>query len=141
MQDGNGAGYFAIQNPLEALVTLARKLDYETGLNEFILNITVSDRGDPILTNWSTLLIRIRDEDDQNPIFSQDLYEATILEEVDVSHNIAHLQNSKILIILFIYSLFSKKSEKSFLFSADWVFVTYSMHFSFNIIKHSLIVF
>ena len=78
-------GYFAITNAVDGFIVLQRKLDYEGGPRYFSLNITVSDRGEPILSNWTSLVVLVADEDDQDPFFFQQIYESIVTEELDVS--------------------------------------------------------
>lgn len=72
-------------SPREGIITLQKKLDYESGPKVFQLNITASDSGSSPLSNWTLINIYVIDEDDQNPVFEKDFYEASIVEEIDVS--------------------------------------------------------
>ncbi|XP_055346286.1 protocadherin Fat 1-like [Paramacrobiotus metropolitanus] len=80
---GNELQYFGVPNPLEGTIILQRKLDYESGPHIFRLNITAKDGGEPPRSNYTTVTIFVIDEDDQNPVFEKDFYEATIIEETD----------------------------------------------------------
>jgi hypothetical protein len=76
--------YFQIADSADGSIILQKKLDYEAGPRYFRLNITVSDGGQPILSNWTSLVIIVGDEDDQDPIFTKETYDVTVTEEIDV---------------------------------------------------------
>ncbi|XP_078576868.1 protocadherin Fat 4-like isoform X2 [Branchiostoma floridae x Branchiostoma japonicum] len=61
-------------------VTLAKSLDYETGERQFDLLVQVRDQGNPSRSSNTTLTIAVTDEDDLDPVFQHDIYEATVVE-------------------------------------------------------------
>eukprot|EP00058_Branchiostoma_floridae_P010537 XP_002596025.1 hypothetical protein BRAFLDRAFT_84111 [Branchiostoma floridae] len=75
--------YFSVGTTGE--VTLAESLDYETGERQFDLLVQVRDQGDPSRSSNTTLTIAVTDEDDLDPVFQHDIYEATVVENATES--------------------------------------------------------
>ena len=59
----------------------AGDLDFETQ-SMYVLDITVSDRGQPPLSMTTTLTVNLTDENDNAPVFSQELYQFTVMENL-----------------------------------------------------------
>ncbi|XP_048580321.1 uncharacterized protein LOC116612238 isoform X2 [Nematostella vectensis] len=64
-------------------ISIARKLDYER-LQMYNLTVVAWDSGKPVLQSLkpANVVIRIRDDNDNQPVFSRDLYEAWVLENI-----------------------------------------------------------
>ena len=75
---GSGAGYFDLDTSSGNL-TVAASLDYEMNTS-FQLVIEAYDGGSPTMRSNKTFTIRIRNADDNEPEFTQDLYEFSINE-------------------------------------------------------------
>lgn len=80
---GNQAGDFAI-NLTSGVITTAHALDHEN-VSSYILNVSVTDNGDPPLTSNAVLVVYIIDVNDHRPIFSQELYQASVYENITVN--------------------------------------------------------
>ena len=61
------------------MITLRQKLDHET---KDFYNITIAarDLGSPALSGYTSLLVTVSDVDDNAPVFHQDEYTASLLE-------------------------------------------------------------
>ena len=73
-----GNDHFEIDSPHQGLLSLKKQLDYETNKRHY-LTIVASDRAvDKAnrFTATTTLIVNVIDSDDQDPVFSHDLYEA-----------------------------------------------------------------
>ena len=87
---GSGAEYFDI-DPSSGSLTLALSLDYETNTS-FELVIEVNDRGSPSLGSNKTFTIRVRNEDDNAPDFSQETYTFSIDENNQINDVIGQIE-------------------------------------------------
>lgn len=83
---GNQAGDFTI-NLTSGVITTAHALDHEN-VSSYILNVSVTDNGDPPLTSNAVLVVYIIDVNDHRPIFSQELYQASVYENITVNSTI-----------------------------------------------------
>lgn len=63
-------------------ILLQKGLDFEVARQQRV-NVTCSDRGSPPLSNASTFLIHVRDENDNAPIFSKSEYHITVRENME----------------------------------------------------------
>ncbi|KAM3849026.1 protocadherin Fat 2 [Vipera latastei] len=78
--NGNHQGFFAI-NPLTGLIyTTSQQLDREYKA-EHILEVSVSDNGDPVLQSSSRVVIQVLDVNDNPPSFSQKLFMVQLPEK------------------------------------------------------------
>uniref|UniRef100_T1KQT0 Cadherin domain-containing protein n=1 Tax=Tetranychus urticae TaxID=32264 RepID=T1KQT0_TETUR len=78
---GNENNSFILSDPIEGILVVNKALDYDHGIREFKIQIQASDHGDPIsLSQVTTMTIRIKDADDQNPVFTQEVYKASVSE-------------------------------------------------------------
>lgn len=87
---GNENNSFILSDPIEGILVVNKPLDYDNGIREFKIQIQASDHGSPTsLSSVTTMTIRIKDADDQNPVFSQDVYRASVSETaaITVSHD------------------------------------------------------
>ena len=75
---GSGAEYFDL-DPSNGNITVAAALDYETNAS-FELVITASDGGSPSLYSNKTFKIDVRNADDNNLLFTEDVFEISIQE-------------------------------------------------------------
>ncbi|KAG1665576.1 Protocadherin Fat 4 [Nymphon striatum] len=79
---GNTDRTFALSDPIEGILIVNKQLDYDQGHREFSLQIQAADRGTPeSLTSITTMVIKIKDSDDQNPRFTQDVYHVEVKEK------------------------------------------------------------
>ena len=86
---GNENNSFILSDPIEGILVVNKGLDYDNGIREFKIQIQASDHGSPTsLSSVTTMTIRVKDADDQNPVFSQDVYRASVSETaaITVSH-------------------------------------------------------
>uniref|UniRef100_A0A8C7E2R2 FAT atypical cadherin 2 n=1 Tax=Naja naja TaxID=35670 RepID=A0A8C7E2R2_NAJNA len=78
--NGNNQGMFAI-NPFTGLIyTTSQQLDREHKA-EHILEVSVSDNGDPVLQSSSRVVIQVLDVNDNPPSFSQKLFMVQLPEK------------------------------------------------------------
>ncbi|XP_019620041.1 PREDICTED: protocadherin Fat 4-like [Branchiostoma belcheri] len=70
--------YFAVGTG--GAVTLSSSLNYDTGPRHFELLVQVQDLGTPPRSSNTTLTIDVDDEDDLDPVFQHDIYEASVME-------------------------------------------------------------
>ncbi|KAG8579549.1 hypothetical protein GDO81_010938 [Engystomops pustulosus] len=78
---GNNQGFFAL-NPSSGLIyTTEKQLDRENR-EEHILEVTVSDNGEPPLQSASRVVIQVLDMNDNTPTFSQKLFTVQLPERV-----------------------------------------------------------
>ncbi|XP_058809929.1 cadherin-89D [Phymastichus coffea] len=77
---GNEEGKFALESGHRTALILKKPLDYDAGDREYILEITASDRGTPAKSANTTVTIRVVDNDDLDPKFTQDVYHTQIFE-------------------------------------------------------------
>ncbi|GAB6027812.1 hypothetical protein CHUAL_002042 [Chamberlinius hualienensis] len=84
IKNGNTRDTFSIPDRSQGHLVLVRPLDYDEGSREFHLEIQAQDQGNPSLTVLTTVSIKIQDTDDQNPTFTQDLYQVRIREKASI---------------------------------------------------------
>ncbi|OTF73465.1 cadherin-89D-like protein, partial [Euroglyphus maynei] len=87
---GNENNSFILSDPIEGTLVINKALDYDNGIREFKIQIQASDHGTPdSLSSVTTMTIRVKDADDQNPIFTKDVYRASVSEttKLTVSFN------------------------------------------------------
>ncbi|XP_022692572.1 protocadherin Fat 4-like isoform X3 [Varroa jacobsoni] len=78
---GNDNASFALSDPLEGVVVINKPLDYDHGTRVYKLQIQARDHGSPESFQTNTeLTIRVKDADDQNPVFTKPVYHANITE-------------------------------------------------------------
>ena len=72
------------------VITLRQKLDHET---KDFYNITIAarDLGSPALSGHTSLLVTVGDVDDNAPVFHEDQYTASLLENVTVGTFVAQV--------------------------------------------------
>ncbi|XP_043223379.1 protein dachsous-like [Amphibalanus amphitrite] len=76
--DGNVGNKFSIDERTGALS--ARRLDRETR-GSYRLEVTAQDRGSPSRRDTCTLDVRVQDENDNDPVFQHNSYEAHVAED------------------------------------------------------------
>ncbi len=74
--------YFHL-NSTSGEITLLRSLDYEDPQQLFILPVVASDRGNESLSNYTNVLIEVRDSNDRPPRFASQEYSVTVNSETD----------------------------------------------------------
>ncbi|XP_013776929.1 protocadherin Fat 4-like, partial [Limulus polyphemus] len=78
---GNEENAFVLSDPIEGILVVNKPLDYDHGIREFKLHIQATDHGSPqSLSTVTTMTIKIKDADDQNPVFTHELYTAHVTE-------------------------------------------------------------
>ncbi|KAI8521410.1 hypothetical protein Bbelb_011640 [Branchiostoma belcheri] len=82
--DVSETSYFDVGGTSGA-VTLSRSLNYDTGPRQFELVVQVRDLGTPSRSSNTTLTIDVTDEDDLDPVFQYDIYEASVMENANSS--------------------------------------------------------
>ncbi|TKS68438.1 Protocadherin-16 Protein dachsous -like protein 1 [Collichthys lucidus] len=78
---GNKKGFFTIEEKT-GLLFLSAPLDYETQ-RFHRLTVRAVDHGLPSLSSTQTLTVEVGDVNDQSPVFSQSIYNATVAENRD----------------------------------------------------------
>ncbi|XP_035670182.1 protocadherin Fat 4-like, partial [Branchiostoma floridae] len=79
----SSTSYFAVGTT--GAVTLSSSLNYDIGPQQFELIVQVRDQGSPSRSSNTTLTIAVADEDDLDPVFQHDIYEATVVENATES--------------------------------------------------------
>ncbi|XP_017769468.1 PREDICTED: fat-like cadherin-related tumor suppressor homolog isoform X4 [Nicrophorus vespilloides] len=74
---GNQEGFFAINPSTGNITTTTRKLDRETQ-EEHILEVQISDNGNPPLSSTTRVVVRVEDINDNAPEFEQSFYKVQI---------------------------------------------------------------
>ncbi|GFU71945.1 cadherin-89D [Trichonephila clavipes] len=83
---GNENNSFALSDPIEGILVVNKPLDYDYGSREFKLLIQASDHGSPeSKSSVTTMTIRLKDSDDQNPIFTKEVYKTHVLEAAAIT--------------------------------------------------------
>ncbi|XP_037269642.2 protocadherin Fat 3 isoform X1 [Rhipicephalus microplus] len=78
---GNENNSFALSDPLEGIIVINKPLDYDHGPREYRLEIQARDHGSPeSFQSVTSVTIRVKDADDQNPVFTRQLYKANVTE-------------------------------------------------------------
>ncbi|XP_022235281.1 cadherin-89D-like, partial [Limulus polyphemus] len=78
---GNEDNAFVLSDPIEGILVVNKPLDFDKGVREFKLEIQASDHGSPqSLSTITTMTIRVKDADDQNPVFTQETYKTSVTE-------------------------------------------------------------
>lgn len=72
-------------------IVLANPLDYERG-SSLRVTITCVDKGAPPLSNSTTFVVNVLDVNDNRPVFTQEIYYATVPENRDIIQDILHIE-------------------------------------------------
>ena len=83
---GNFEGRFAIDSN-NGYLSLQTSLDYET-TKSYRLTIRAQDSGNPPRENTTTVTVTVVDVNDNNPQFTQNVYQAVVREDVSVGYSI-----------------------------------------------------
>ncbi|KAL8611489.1 hypothetical protein ACOMHN_014544 [Nucella lapillus] len=78
---GNRNDAFEFPNPRRGRIVVRRMLDFESGDDNFILNISVSDNTLPDRKSYTTLEVNVLDIDDNDPVFDQSHYVLHVQEQ------------------------------------------------------------
>lgn len=113
--NGNDQKKFSIDSKT-GMISTTDYLDYER-TKEYILTIQAMDRGLPPLSNVASVNISIIDENDNTPVFTQNIYKAFIKEDSELSKEVIQViandvdsgLNGKV-----FYSIDKGNSEKIF---------------------------
>ena len=138
---GNQAGDFKI-NVTSGVITTAHALDHEN-VSSYILNVSVTDNGDPPLTSNAVLVVYVIDVNDHRPIFSQELYQASVYENFTVNSTILRvhardLDSSSAGGI--VYSLQEGNDNDSFLLNSSSGEIKLARSLDFEETKHYLLI-
>ncbi|KAL9905398.1 fat-like cadherin-related tumor suppressor homolog isoform X2 [Glossina fuscipes] len=125
---GNPEGFFSINTTTGELMTTERKLDRENQA-EHILEISISDNGNPSLASTTRIVVIVDDINDHNPQFDQRFYKIQVPSTVIINTSIAQVQavdndvgeNGRV-----SYSIKSGKGKNKFRIDSDngLIFVT-----------------
>ena len=86
-----GADTFSI-DPTSGIITLSgNNLDHEE-IEHYILTVSASDAGKPVLTATSTVYVNVKDVNDNPPAVEKSLYEITVSEDVPIGQSIAQVK-------------------------------------------------
>lgn len=112
-------------------------------MSSYILNISVTDNGDPPLSSNAVLIIYVIDVNDHRPIFSQELYQASVFENVTVNSTILRvhardLDSSSAGGI--VYSLHERNDNGTFLMNSSSGEINLARPLDFEETKHYLLV-
>ncbi|XP_048851790.1 protocadherin Fat 1a isoform X3 [Brienomyrus brachyistius] len=88
----NNSSYFSIDRET-GIIWTARVLDYETS-QQHELTVRAVDTGVPALSSDVTVTIYVTDLNDNQPVFSQQLYNASVSELAPRGHFVTHVQAS-----------------------------------------------
>ena len=83
---------------LSGLITTNQKVDREEA-SLILLEVRASDGGDPTMTSTAIVNITVTDVNDNQPIFSPETYNATILEEREIPYCFLQVRPSGVYII------------------------------------------
>lgn len=127
---GNENNSFILSDPIEGILVVNKPLDYDNGIREFKIQIQASDHGTPTsLSSVTTMTIRVKDADDQNPVFSQDVYRASVSETAAITVSDSFSRSACMRLNVF-FSYLSGQSRPSFPFFTPLLFpllpLTYS---------------
>ncbi|XP_069049414.1 protocadherin Fat 1 isoform X3 [Lepisosteus oculatus] len=92
LEDGKNSDYFSIDRESGVIVT-ARMLDHEKRAQHNLL-VRAVDGGVPALTSDVPVTVHITDLNDNPPVFTQQLYEATVSQLASRGHFVTHVQAS-----------------------------------------------
>ncbi|XP_041850205.1 LOW QUALITY PROTEIN: protocadherin Fat 3a [Melanotaenia boesemani] len=88
-RSGNEHRKFHI-HPLTGAILVSQPLDYET-CRDYFLTVEARDGGTPALTAITTVNINLTDVNDNEPIFSHDLYTAVVSENANIGEFVLQL--------------------------------------------------
>ncbi|KAM7304977.1 protocadherin Fat 4 [Ixodes scapularis] len=78
---GNENNSFALSDPLEGIIVINKPLDFDHGPREYRLEIQARDHGSPeSFQSLTSVTIRVKDADDQNPVFTRQVYKTNVTE-------------------------------------------------------------
>ena len=73
-----------ILDPASGIISLSGSaLDHES-IEHYILTVSASDSGNPVLTATATVYVNVKDINDNPPIIEKSLYEVNIAEDVPI---------------------------------------------------------
>ncbi|KAG0424081.1 hypothetical protein HPB47_000171, partial [Ixodes persulcatus] len=80
-EGGNENNSFALSDPLEGIIVINKPLDFDHGPREYRLEIQARDHGSPeSFQSLTSVTIRVKDADDQNPVFTRQVYKTNVTE-------------------------------------------------------------
>ncbi|XP_064457801.1 protocadherin Fat 3-like [Ornithodoros turicata] len=83
---GNENNSFALSDPLEGIIVINKPLDYDNGPRVYQLEIRARDHGSPeSFQSVTTVTIRVKDADDQSPIFTRPIYRTNVTESAAIT--------------------------------------------------------
>ncbi|XP_035703696.1 cadherin-89D isoform X2 [Folsomia candida] len=78
--DGNDDGKFGLESSQNPALVVKKSLDYDAGDREFKLKIMASDRGNPPLSSFAFISVKVIDNDDLPVVFTKPIYKTQIKE-------------------------------------------------------------
>ncbi|XP_044003046.1 cadherin-89D isoform X2 [Aphidius gifuensis] len=89
---GNEDDKFSLESGHRTALILRKSLDYDNGDRKYQLVITATDRGTPVRSANTTIIINVMDNDDLAPKFTQDTYRAKIYETYPFPRSSIHTE-------------------------------------------------
>ncbi|KAK0161476.1 hypothetical protein PV327_009943 [Microctonus hyperodae] len=87
---GNEDGKFSLESSQRTALIVRKSLDYDTGDRQFSLVIAATDRGTPVKSSNTTVIVNVRDNDDLGPKFTQDIYRGRVHESYPLQRGLIH---------------------------------------------------
>ena len=76
--------FFTNLDPASGIISLSGSaLDHES-IEHYILTVSASDSGNPVLTATATVYVNVKDINDNPPIIEKSLYEVNIAEDLPI---------------------------------------------------------
>ena len=123
------------------VVTTAHALDQEN-VSSYVLNVSVTDNGNPPLSSSAALVIHVIDVNDHRPLFSQELYQVSVYENFTVNSTIlrVHARDLDSSAGDIVYSLHEGNDNGTFLLNSSSGEIKLAHSLDFEEAKHYLVV-
>ena len=89
-QPGNRSDAFSVDFS-SGVITTADVLDRES-IDTYVLQVKVTDGGEPALSGFTTVTINVTDQNDNPPVFNVSSFQATIPENSDIASFVVKIQ-------------------------------------------------
>ena len=89
-QPGNRSDAFSVDFS-SGVITTADVLDRES-IDTYVLQVKVTDGGEPALSGFATVTINVTDQNDNPPVFNVSSFQATIPENSDIASFVVKIQ-------------------------------------------------
>ena len=86
IHQGNEQGIFSL-NPVTGEIVLLRELDFEV-TSLYLFSVVANDSGSPSLNNFTNVLVRVLDSNDNRPYFTSPEYRITVSSEVSIGSTV-----------------------------------------------------